>query len=46
MPGRGLRFQRLCYQEILIKVREGDPGGDRTLGIITKPDGLPLRFRK
>lgn len=27
-------------QKILTKVRESDPGGDRTLGIITKPDKL------
>lgn len=27
-------------QKILQKVREVDPNGDRTLGIITKPDGL------
>ena len=28
-------------QKILTKVREVDPEGDRTLGIITKPDRLP-----
>ena len=28
-------------QSILTKVREVDPDGDRTLGIITKPDTLP-----
>lgn len=28
-------------QKILTKVREVDPDGDRTLGIITKPDRLP-----
>jgi hypothetical protein len=27
-------------QGILTRVREVDPGGERTLGIITKPDGL------
>lgn len=29
-------------QPILTKVRKNDPDGDRTLGIITKPDRLPF----
>ena len=32
-------------QKILTKVREVDPQGDRTLGIITKPDRLPAGSR-